>query len=400
VFGTILRRSRARWGFPGRLGERLRRWLRFATGLYVAFLLAAGLREAGAQEAPEETLTVPGVRIRTREGKVYEGLLGSAPNGRDLVVKNAEGSFPVPPESVESRERVRLDLKKVFRPGELLGILAGREQPGAAEEADRPGTARLRERLGEWTGTVFRISEILRRPEFAEPELQNDLAKLRAALEDLALRRTVFQAEESGLEGDYEFALAQIQRIEKSIDGSPADLALLAEIRRLQAQIEEGRGRAREEAVVDEIWRSLDASLKSLAMNRQIRFPEARDQVTGGLPARVLDRVRKRLNFSPEDPSPQAAWEHRSGQVRLRHAYGEASWVAVNPEARPVDEWWRTARDEVRYALLKGMYVEKHLAVVHVVTKTCGGCGGDGSVGDAVCPLCEGLKLQRVVIYR
>jgi hypothetical protein len=171
-------------------------------------------------------------------------------------------------------------------------------------------------------------------------------------------------------------------------------------VQRLQAQIEDGRGRARDDGIVEETWRTLDESLKSLAMDRDLALSDAKAQVAQALPAEVVERVRKRLNFSPQDPATRAAWEHRPQEARFRHSYGEASWVVLEPGARPLEEWWRSVRDEVRYALLKGLYIERNLQVIHAGTKNCGGCGGTGFMGEVICSACEGSRLQRIVIYR
>jgi hypothetical protein len=220
--------ARGRWiVWRARVGGSIHRWLRFATGLFVSALFATGLGVAAAQDQPGADLTVAGIRIRTREGRVYEGLLQSGPTGGDLQVKNTEETLVVPEESVETRQPVRLDLRRVYRPSELLEILEGRGMPSSGEGFDRMEAGLLRAKLRERAVSAFRMAEILRHPEGAEAALLVQLARLRDRVEDLAIRRTVFQARESCLSGDYGLALAQLGELEKSIGGEPGALAML-----------------------------------------------------------------------------------------------------------------------------------------------------------------------------
>ncbi len=381
-----------------RFARRLHKWLRLATGLYVAALFALALHAASAQDEPG--VTVPGVRITTREGRIYEGLLLPGPPRGDLRLKNVEGTFVIAEESIQSREEALLDLRRVYLPDEVLGILMGRIMPATPEDFDRLGTELLRVKLRERAVSAFRMAEMLRHPDASEARLHAELVKLRDRIGDLALRRTVYQAQESCLSGDYAAAVAQIGEVERTLVSLPDALELLAEVRRLRTQVEEGRGRARDEGIVEETRCIIDASLKSLAMDRGLPLAAARAQVVESLPGEVLERVRRRYNFSPEDASAHAAWERRPEETRLRHSYERASWVVLQPGAREPEGWWREASDETRYALLKGLYVEKHLLVIHSGLKSCGGCGGTGLADDAACGVCAGFKAQRVVIYR
>jgi hypothetical protein len=279
-----------------------------------------------------------------------------------------------------------------------VGILVGRIQPATPEEFERLGSGLLRVRLEERAVAAFRMAESLRRPTDGESRLQVELIRLRDRMGDLALRRTVYQAQESCLAGDYDAAIAQIDEVEKSIGGRETEL--FDEIRRLRAQVEDGRGRARDARIVEETWRTLEALLKVRAMEREGTFASARAYVTERMPAEVRRRVNRRFNFTPEDPSSSAAWDRRPEEPRIKHSCGEASWYLIRPDARDAETWWAGAPDESRYKVLKGLYLLKHLGPVDEQEKSCSRCGGSGLVEESSCPECSGLKVHRVLFYR
>lgn len=356
---------------------------------------------AGPAPAASPTdLTVPGVRLKTLDGKTIEGVLLPGAPPRDYWVKTSEGKFVVPVESVESREELRLELQRVYVPEEVLGILMGRIKPSTAEDYDRLGGDLLRVKLQERAVAAFKMAELLRHPDWPEARMHSELVRLRERVEDLALRRSVFQAQESCLAGDYDAALAQIDVVEKAMLAQPEAAGALPELRRLRAMMEDHRGRARDERIVQETYRTIEAFLKARAMDRSLEAAAARTFVEGAMPAEVLAHVRWRFNFSPDDAAVKLAFERRPAEAMFKHSYDEASWPVLKPEARSLPEWWSAASDESRYKLLKGLYIEKHLQVIRSELKSCGHCGGSGLVENAVCPSCAGLKSQRVLIYR
>lgn len=376
------------------------RWWQLDAGDALAIRARMPGASAPPAASPSADLTVAGVRLRTHDGKTFEGvLLPGSPSG-DLWLKNSEGKFVVPAGSVETREAVRLELQRVYVPEEVLGILMGRLNPVTAEDYDRLGAELLRAKLGERAVSAFKMAELLRHPDWPEARVHAELVRLRDRIEDIAVRRSVFHAQESWLGGDYDRALAQIDAVEKALAAAPGSAGLLAEVRRLRAQIEDYRGRARDERIVQETYRTIEAFLKARAMDRAADYAGARAFVEQAMPAEVQAHVRWRFNFSPEDPSAPLAWARRPEEAMLKHSYDEASWLVLKPETKSPADWWAAADDASRYRLLKGLYVEKHLKVVRSELKSCGRCGGTGLADQAVCPDCAGLKSQRVLIYR
>lgn len=345
-------------------------------------------------------LSVPGVRLRTHDGKTYEGVLLSGAPARDLWIKNSEGKYTVPVETVESREDVRLDLRRVYVPEEVVGILMGRLKPSTAEDYDKLGAELLRARLQERALAAFKMAELLRHPDWPESRMHAELVRLRDRIEDLAVRRSVYQAQESYLAGDYDATLAQIEAVEKALAEAPDSGSVLAELRRLRAQIQDYRGRARDERIVQETWRTMEAFLKTRAMDRALPWADARSFAEDAIWKEVFTHVRWRFNFSPDDKSVEVAWDRRPEDAFFKHSTDEASWFVLKPEVRSVADWWAAASDESRYKLLKGIAVEQHLRVIRTELKSCGTCGGTGLVDNAVCPACAGLKQQRILIYR
>jgi hypothetical protein len=343
--------------------------------------------------------TVAGVRIRTLDQRTIEGVLVPGSPEGELWVKNAEGRFVVRADEVASREEAAFPVRRIYLGEELVQVLLGRIRPGSPEDYDRLGGELLRASLRERALAAFRTAELLRHPERPESVLYRELIRLRDRVDDLAARQAVFQAQERWSSGDWDGALLQVDAVEKLLEARP-DAPVLAETRRLRAQLQAFRGRARDERIVDEWRRSAEALLKAKAVDRALGWAEARAYAEDGLERDVLERVRARFNFSPEDPAAKLAWDRRPEEDLEKHSYEESSWIVGRPDAGSPEAWWKGASDAARYALLKGLYVEKRLEVRHAGSKSCGGCGGAGVRDGALCPVCAGLRSQRVLFYR
>ncbi len=365
---------------------------------------AEAIRGGGAAEPSRPERTLPGIRVRTRDGRVHEGLsLPGAPAG-EIWIKNAEGRTVIRAEESVSREDARVPVQRVYSPDELFTYLAGRIRPSAPEDFDRLAAELVRARLPDRAGAVVRMSEILRSPLRPESRLARDLARLRDSLEGMEARRAAFEAQEGCLAGDYDMALERLAAVEGGLP-TPLPPEALAEVRRLRGLLQELRGAAREDRIVREWHLVFDTLLRVKAMDRGVSFAEASVWVERTLPEEVERRVRARFNFTPGDPEARRAWERRPAENMLRHSVGGGSWMELAPAARPQEEWWSAADDASRYGVLKGLAVERHMQVIAKELKGCPGCGGTGLAagpggpGD-VCPSCIGTKCVRVFIYR
>jgi hypothetical protein len=367
---------------------------------------AARLRDAqsprAAVKAAEAEFLVPGYRIRTTDDKVYEGVpVEGAPSGQ-VWLKNAEGKFVIRVESILAREDIKVDLARAYAPDEVVGILVGRIKPRSAEDYDLLGMQLLRAKLQARAVAAFKVAELLRHPESPEARMVGELIKLRERIDDLAVRKAVFQAEEQALAGEYDAAIAQVEVVEKLLGDRPD---ALAELKRVRTQLQEFRGLARDERIVMEGYRASEALLKTKAMDRAVSYAAARGWVEQKLFGELLDHLRAKFNFSPEDPTVQRVWERRPADAMLKHSYDGSSWIVLRPELRDPEDWWKATDDRTRYELLKGLFIEKHLTVLRTEQKSCGVCGGTGLLEqkdstNAMCPSCQGLKGYRVLIYR
>lgn len=362
---------------------------------------AARLRGEGAASpipGPGD-LTVPGVRVRTIEGRTYEGILQPGAPAGQLWIRGPEGRATIALSSVLAREEVRLEMRLVYSAEEIVALLTGRLRPSTAEDYDKLGAELQRAKLEERAAGAFRMAELLRHPEWPEAKICADLARLRERIEDLAVRRAVMLSQEGTLAGDYDAAVAALDEAERAAGAAPE--ALLAEIRRLRSQVHALRGRAREERLVAEGWRTMEALLKARAMDRALGYAQARAVVEERLLPELIDELRRRFNFTPEDPAAKLAWESRPGDAAFKHSVGEGTWLFLAPDRRSPESWWQGADDAARYRVLKGHFIEKHLQVVRSELKSCSGCGGTGLDGKgAACDACQGLKAHRVLIYR
>lgn len=344
-------------------------------------------------------LTVPGVRIRTVDGKTFEGILQPGAPAGQLWIRGPEGRAAVPLASVLARDDVRLEMRLVYSAEEIVALLTGRLRPSTAEDYDKLGAELQRAKLEERAAGAFRMAELLRHPEWPEARICADLARLRERIEDLAVRRAVMLSQEGTLAGDYDAAVTALDEAERAVGPGPE--ALLAELRRLRSQVHALRGRAREERLVAEGWRTMEALLKAKAMDRAVGYAQARAHVEERLLPELLAELRKRFNFTPDDDALRAAWEARPGDAAFKHSTGEGSWLFLGADRRAPEAWWSEADDAARYRVLKGHFVEKHLKVLRTELKSCSGCGGTGLDGKgSACAACMGLKAHRVLIYR
>lgn len=360
------------------------------------------LRPGTQAISPEGEFLVSGLRVRTVDGKVFEGVpVDGAPAGQ-LWLKNADGRYVIRIETILTRDEIKVDLIQAYSPDEVVGILVGRIKPRTAEDYDNLGAQLLKAKLQARAVAAFKVAEMLRHPESPEARMVGELVKLRGSIDDLAVRKAVFQAEEQALAGAYDAAIAKVEEIEKMLAGHPE---ALAELQRVRTQLQEFRGLARDERIVAEGYRAAEAFLKIKAMDHSVSFPDARAWAETRLPAELLEHLRLKFNFSPDDATVQRVWERRPADGLLKHSYDGSTWVVLRPELRSPQEWWTAADDRTRYDLLKGLYVEKNLGVLRTEFKSCGVCGGTGQVErraepNALCPSCLGLKGYRVLIYR
>jgi len=351
---------------------------------------------------PESEFLISGLRVRTVDDKVYEGVpVDGAPFGQ-LWLKNADGKYVIRIETILTRDEIKVDLARAYSPDEVVGILVGRIKPRSAEDYDQLGAQLLRAKLQARAVAAFKVAEMLRHPESPEARMVGELVKLRERIDDLAVRKAVFQAEEQALAGEYDAAIAKVEEIEKMLAGHPD---ALAELQRVRTQLQEFRGMARDERIVAEGYRAAEALLKIKAMDHAVPFADARAWAELKLPAELTEHLRLKFNFSPDDPTVQRVWERRPAEGLLKHDFNGASWVVLRPELRAPQDWWVSTDDRTRYDLLKGLYIEKNLSVIRTELKSCGVCGGTGQIErraepNAVCPSCMGLKGTRVLIYR
>jgi hypothetical protein len=207
--------------------------------------------------------SVAGVRVRLTDGRAVDGVLMPGAPANEVWIRNAEGKHVLPAGQVASREDVRLELRQVYGADEIATILTGRIKPSTAEEFDRLGAELQRAKLQERAMAAFRMAELLRHPEWPEAAVASELVKLRDRIEDLAVRRAIYQAQESWLSGDYDAALAKMDQVEAGVGAAPEAEGVRNELRRLRALIQDLRGRARDEGIVREGWRAAEALLKA-----------------------------------------------------------------------------------------------------------------------------------------
>ena len=221
------------------------------------------------------------------------------------------------------------------------------------------------------------------------------------------MKRVLHRVQESYLLGRYESALELIDRLEKELVAA-AKADQVEELRRLREELHLLRAYARDERIVTEWRRGMDATIRAKAMDRQIVYADAKAYVEKKLFADVERQVAERYHIGRGDPTALSIWGRRPAHPVHKHSYGDATWVVERPERREVESWWAKATGRLRYQVLLGLAIESHLDVQKTTHKNCPTCGGDGVLEPArypdrpagQCPACLGIAKQRVLIYR
>lgn len=354
-------------------------------------------------DAEPDVVLLDGVRVRTAQRQIEGILLSDAP-ADELWIKNAQGHWIVKVSDVLGRESVKLRIQQVYQPEELYRILMERVQPFDAETWEKLGGELLRLGLRDRAAQAFNMCELLRHPEMLEGQVYRDLVRLRSRMEDLTFRKTVFDVQEQFLAGRYSEALEIVDRIERSVK----DEEIVRELRRIRTELLQLRDQSREDQIIAEWGRLLEARLRMRAFEKGTGYREAAEYVQHQLLNDVQRAVSDRFGITRGDPSARLVWDRRSPQVVWKHAYGDASWLVERPELGAPAAWWDATDDEGRFRLLKGLAIEKHFVVLRVVRKNCPTCGGTGAVDRTahprstagICPSCLGLKHERTVFYR
>jgi hypothetical protein len=358
--------------------------------------------EVPKPERPEG-LTVKGVRIITKDGRVLEGIIRqelSTP--QQLFLKNARWSKLIKRSDVEKIMEVELALTDVYTPQEVYVILSGRIVPRDAQGYERLAEELVRIGLPERSHTAFKIAQILRDPSMPEHRLYRDLERLRAEVKEVSLKESIYHLQELSLLGRYEQILEGLDKVEEKLPN-------LKELKRIRSYVSNLRQLSLEEQIISEWYRVAEALILQKAVDRNLGFDPATTFVKEEIQKEVVKRVGGRFNIGSDDPTLKLIWSKRPTSTQHKISYDGATWLVEKPGLVALkQEWWSKASNTLRYKYLKGLYVENYMEAIKVFHKNCSTCGGQGIVDrkdypeslDGICPGCKGLKKHRVVFYR
>lgn len=366
-------------------------------------LLSRGLP---ARVEPREGMTVPGVLVKTKDGKVFEGLELPSDTPGQIVIKMADGRAHVSLADVAAKEAAQVPIERVYTTEEIIRMIYHEMHPVTAEEYDRVARLAVKIRQPELAIRMEQIAEILRAPHFPEHRLFRDLIKLRDAVRDAAIQRLIYETQIAGLAGNYDEVLKRLDDVERGLVEAKLPDRYVDEITRMRAEVNVLRSLSIEEQIVHETYRSIEVLLRTKALERNLSYADAVAYARGELGPEALKMVASKFNLKAEDPGLRDIWGRRSPDLRFKHSYGEATWAVEGAERGDRNAWWDGAENTVRYNLLKGVFIEHSgmMKVERTDRKNCPTCGGTGVVETRLpthtCPGCMGLQRHRILIYR
>lgn len=358
------------------------------------------------KETPKE-YTVPAVKITTSEGKVYEGVELKESPLNEVWLKNVKGKFVIERTSIKSKETIRIEIAKIYTDEELDKLLLGPDYPTTAEDFEKLARAYVRAQYPERAVPLFKIADILRNPQYAENSLYRDLIRLRDQLSDANLKKITHNLQSEILSGRFDESIELINKIEQNTIVAQ-NLKLLDEIKRIRSQLFALRQISKEEQLVGEWYRTLEALLRSKAMDTKSSLKAAKSFVENQIRKEIMALVGDRFKMKKDDKSMEHIWESRSNDLILKHSYEEATWLAESIQTSDPEEFWANSNPDVKYSYLKGLYIEKHMKSVKVDHKNCSTCGGRGTIDREKfnfptsdrCPSCLGLGRYRFLLYK
>lgn len=373
-------------------------------------LQAIRLGKPEVQAPTIKELTFPATRIKTQDNRTIVGIIvevQSTPS--EILIKNAKGRTFIPRANIVSQEPVPAPWHALYTNEEVAELL--RKQVGnidTPEQCREFGELLAKHGLTDRAQEQFFIARVLSNPGVPENKLYQDLIRLQRKLEDVTIGNMVAEARQLHLNNHYDEILACFDRIEERMVFSKIGSDLVQELKRLRAEVNALRELSRDHQMIAEWDRLTDAILMTRACDRGLGIADAVAFVRNQLTAHIARAVAAKFNIGPDDPTPVIVWQKRPATVHDKMSYGNATWLAEEPDRGNRDEWWSNADNTSRFRLLKGIYIEKEMHVIKVFEKTCSACGGSGVNAEwsarvgvtSFCRSCLGLKHERCLIYR
>ncbi len=362
----------------------------------------------GAKERVGDRIS--GYRVLDRSGvdyfpipalKFVEGIQVPASDPSFLRLKTGPHVRSFSRKNLLYLRKVSLDRSEVLTESERVSDVVNRIRPGDEKGWEDVGRELVQLGMKDRAVDAFRRAEILRRPDLPEGQLYQSLVRIRKNIRIVSLQAEIFRAQDFFLAQEFPSVLEILKVVENAIE----DVQLQHRIRRVGMEIRIWWRSSREEQIVFEWERVVDALIRSKVADRSISLTESEAYLRTNLLSDCDRLIRLRFGFVKEDPDPVALWEERSGSNVRKHSFGDGSWIRVRPDLGDPAQWWKDADDSVRVAYLKGLAIESVYRVLWTGKKHCSTCGGRGSLfetgaqGD-VCPDCRGLKIEKILFYR
>jgi tetratricopeptide (TPR) repeat protein len=347
-----------------------------------------------------------GVKIITKDGKELKGIIIERfSTDEEIFIKSAQVSKFIKRHEIKEIHKTKLDPLEVYTSEELSKILYDRILPSDAEGYERLAEEFKKLKLEAEAVRAYKLSLALRKEDFPQGRLYKDLLKLRERIANIALKETLYQAQEEYLLGEYEKVLERLNKVQESLIKLPLRDEILHELKRIRVELNLLREITKDQKIISEYSRTIDALILAKAISRELSCKEAEWYVENRLKGEVEGLIAHRFNIDKE--SIKIIWEKRSRFGLKKLSYGKASWLLTDPAPKEKERFWETLENNLRFNYLKGLYIQRYMEVVKVLQKNCACCGAKGVIkvshqGEKAlqCPSCRGKKFFRIIIYR
>ncbi len=356
---------------------------------------------------PPKEYTIPALKLTTNDGKVYEGLeLKEAPP-TEVWIKNVQGKFVIEKTNIKLKEAIRMELHKVYTEEEIYTLILGKLDPTTPADFEKLAHEFVRAKFPDKAIPLFKIAEVLRNPQYPENALYRDLINLRNNLDDINLKTMIHRIQEQALWSEYDRAIELIDQVERNLINKQ-DKKLLDEIKRIRGQLYTLRQISKEEQIINEWYRTMEALVRTKAADFKSSFKEAKSYTEMTLKKEIIALIAEKFRLNKEDKSIELIWEARATDISLKHSYDETSWLIESPMIGDPDDFWFKSPPDIRYKFIKGLFIERNMKDVSNDHKNCSTCGGAGKIEREKfnfptsdrCPSCSGLRQFRILIYK
>jgi hypothetical protein len=404
----------------------------------------------------ERGVTVEGVRVHLKAGEVFECVvLEDTP--KSLRIRRSTGEFKYPKDVVKRTEPVALDVLSIYTEEEAYQNKIAKD--GAPKTADENyETASWCRRIGYFEKEKEHLLQVQTlAPDFQPDYIRNRLESLSGLVQESQVRRAIKDVLRLAARKKF----TEAQAAWEAVRSSNPDVPLVAnDTEDVAGKIEQAKTRYLGEVVVPDWFTFLRSIVNKKAFEKELKLADAKKWVQKDLPVEILAAVAKKRGL-PETEIKNTFAERKVYNVRtadyttgtfiveksaasgssgmsgliddlgkrlgldqgtrdkVKGAFGQqSSGSADKKKALTPDDWWALATVDMKTQWMTAYYAENagDMTVVRTEKKPCPNCaglgyitthaaggdqdGGAGGAQHAMCPRCQGLGHDKIVVFK